>query len=64
MLNNKPIMILAIIQLLAVLEVYAIDCYNKTTDHEFAIKACKTVEEVENYEFRSNGYPEVPKFEI
>lgn len=53
-----------LLQLLAVLEVYAIDCYNKTTDHEFAIKACKTVEEVENYEFRSNGYPEVPKFEI
>ena len=53
-----------LLQILAALEVYAIDCYNKTTDHGFAIKACMTIEEVESYEFRHNGYPEVPKFEI
>ena len=25
-------------QMLSLLEIYAIDCYNKTTDHAFAIK--------------------------
>ena len=49
--------------MLAVLEVYAIDCYNKTTDHEFAIKACATEAEVDAYEFRGVGYPEMPRFE-
>ena len=50
--------------MLSVLEVYAIDCYNKTTDHEFAIKACTTEVEVDAYEFRGVGYPEIPRFEL
>lgn len=49
--------------MLAVLEVYAIDCYNKTTDHEFAIKACTTEVEVAAYDLRV-GYPSIPRFEL
>lgn len=43
--------------MMAHLEVYATQCYNKTTDHEFAIKALATKEEVDGYDFRT-GYPE------
>lgn len=53
-----------LLQMLSVLEVYAIDCYNKTTDHEFAIKACATEAEVDAYEFRGVGYPVIPRFEL
>lgn len=52
-----------LLQMLAVLEVYAIDCYNKTTDHEFAIKALATRDEIEVYDFRI-GYPDIPRFEL
>lgn len=52
-----------LLQMLAVLEVYAIDCYNKTTDHEYAIKALATEAEIEAYDFKV-GYPEVPRFEL
>lgn len=52
-----------LLQMLAVLEVYAIDCYNKTTDHEFAIKALATRAEIEVYDFRI-GYPGIPRFEL
>ena len=52
-----------LLQLLAVLEVYAIDCFNRTTDHEFFIKSLSTIDEIEAYEFRGNGYPEIPRFE-
>lgn len=52
-----------LLQIMATLEVYAIDCYNKTTDHIYAIKALATLEEVEAYDFKV-GYPKVPKFEI
>ena len=53
-----------LLQMMAVLEVYAIDSFNKTTDHEFAIKACTTQVEVDAYEFRGVGYPEIPRFEL
>ena len=52
-----------LLQMLAALEVYAIDCYNKTTDHNYAIKALATLEEVEAYDFKS-GYPEKLTFNI
>lgn len=52
-----------LLQMMAALEVYAIDCYNKTTDHEFAIKALETLEEVEAYDFKV-GYPEKCRFEV
>ena len=53
-----------LLQMMAALEVYAIDSFNKTTDHEFAIKACATEAEVDAYEFRGVGYPEIPRFEL
>ena len=37
-----------LLQMLAALEVYATECYNKTTDHEFAIKAFVSIDEVED----------------
>lgn len=52
-----------LLQMLAVLEVYAIDCYNKTTDHEFAIKSMTSVDEIDAYAFKV-GYPEIPIFEL
>lgn len=52
-----------LLQLMAALEVYAIDCFNKTTDHEFAIKALVTREEIEAYDFKV-GYPDIPRFEL
>lgn len=53
-----------LLQMMAVLEVYAIDSFNKTTDHEFAIKACTSQVEVDAYEFRGVGYPAIPRFEL
>ena len=53
-----------LLQMMAALEVYAIDSFNKTTDHEFAIKACATEAEVDAYEFRGVGYPPIPRFEL
>lgn len=53
-----------LLQMMAVLEVYAIDSFNKTTDHEFAIKACATQVEVDAYVFRGVGYPAIPRFEL
>lgn len=52
-----------LLQILVALELYAVDCYNKTTDHEYAIKALTTKEEIEAYDFKV-GYPEVPRFEL
>ena len=52
-----------LLQMMAALEVYAIECYNKTTDHEFAIKDLETLEEVEAYDFKV-GYPEKLRFEV
>jgi hypothetical protein len=49
--------------MLANLEVYAADCYNKTTDHEFFIKACTTEEEVKLYDYKT-GYPQVLRFQL
>ena len=53
----------SLLGMLAQLEVYAADCYNKTTDHEFAIKACTTEVEVAAYDSRV-GYPSIPRFEL
>lgn len=54
----------SLLQMLAQLEVYAIDCYNRTTDHEFFIKSLETMDEIEAYEFRGNGYPQQLRFEL
>lgn len=52
-----------LLQMMAALEVYAIDCYNKTTDHEFAVQALDSVEAVNAYDYRS-GYPDVLRFDL
>ena len=52
-----------LLQMLAALEVYATECYNKTTDHEFAIKALTTKDEIEAYDF-TVGYPEKLVFNL
>lgn len=52
-----------LLEMLSALEVYAIDCYNKTTDHIFNVNSLTTIEEIENYDYRS-GYPEKLVFDI
>jgi hypothetical protein len=52
-----------LLEMLSALEVYAIDCYNKTTDHIFNVNNLNTIEEIENYDYRS-GYPEKLIFEL
>lgn len=54
----------ALLQMMGILEVYAVDCFNRTTDHEYALRSMQTEEEIERYEFRGNGYPEKPTFEF
>lgn len=50
-------------QMLAALELYALDCYRKTEEHKVAINALTTIEEAENYDC-TQGYPEQLKFEL
>lgn len=45
------------------LEVYAIRCYNKTTDHIYAVKALDNIEDIEEYDFRSD-YPSKLEFSV
>ena len=52
-----------LLQMLSALELYAIECYNKTTDHIFAVNNLQTIEEVENYDYRT-GYPDKLTFEL
>ena len=53
-----------LLEMMATLEVYAIDSFNKTTDHEFAINALPTEAEIDAYEFRGVGYPAKCRFEV
>lgn len=52
-----------LLYMLSSLEVYAIDCYNKTTDHIFAVKSLQSIEEIEAYDY-TVGYPEKLTFNI
>ena len=45
------------LQMFAALEIYAKQCYNVTAQHKIDVMALETVEDVENYNFKS-GYPE------
>jgi len=49
--------------MLARLEVYAAECYNKTTDHTFAINQLTTVEEIKEYDYMAD-YPEKLTFDL
>lgn len=53
----------ALLQMLSALEVYAIDCYNKTTDHLFAVQVLDNVDAIESYDYRK-GYPNVLVFDL
>jgi hypothetical protein len=48
-------------KMLYAIEVYASECYDNTQRHATAIKNLKTIEEVENYNFRE-GYPQRLEF--
>ena len=52
-----------LLSMLSSLEVYAIQCYNKTTDHLYAVEFMKTIEEIELYDYRK-GYPDKLTFEL
>lgn len=51
------------LDMLQQLEIYAIQCYNKTTDHIYAVQALETKEEIEDYVYMT-GYPEKITFNI
>ncbi len=53
-----------LLQMMAALEVYAVDCFNKTTDHEFALKSLMTKEEIMEYRYEGVGYPEKLTFNL
>lgn len=50
-------------EMLATLELYALDCYRKTEEHKAAINVATTIEEVESYDY-TQGYPEKLNFEV
>lgn len=50
-------------QMLAALELYALDCYRKTEEHKATINALSVIEEVEQYDV-TLGYPEQLRLEI
>ena len=52
-----------LLKMLTALEVYAVDCYNRTTDHIISVKALGDIESVRSYDITS-GYPEKLKFEL
>ena len=51
------------LQMLDELEYYAIQCYDNTQHHLVNVSNITTMEELENYDYRS-GYPEMLRFEI
>lgn len=42
--------------MLNALELYALNCYNVTQSHIAAVRLLQTIEEIENYDYKS-GYP-------
>lgn len=45
------------IKLLHQLELYALECFDRTEEHKSAVRKLKSVEEVKKYDYRT-GYPE------
>lgn len=52
-----------LLDMLAQLEIYAAECYNKTTDHIFAINAFSNIDELKEYKFNT-GYPNKLIFDL
>lgn len=50
-------------QMLAALELYALDCYRKTEEYKMTINTLSVIEEVENYDC-TQGYPEQLHLEV
>lgn len=53
----------AAIQMLSALELYALECYNKTAEHRVNVENLLSIEEVSNYDY-TEGYPEKLSFNI
>lgn len=53
----------AAIQMLSALELYALECYNKTAEHKVAVQSLSTVEAINNYDY-TQGYPSKLQFTI
>lgn len=53
----------AAIQMLSELEIYALNCYNKTAEHKAKVAALETVDEIKNYNYKE-GYPTCPSFDL
>lgn len=53
----------SLLAMLSALEVYAIKCYNKTTDHIYAVNALESIDEVNSYDY-TVGYPEKLVFNL
>lgn len=51
------------IQMLSALELYALDCYNKTAEHKVNVQSLSSIEEVRNYGY-TQGYPSKLEFTI
>lgn len=51
------------IQLLSVLEMYALECFNVTAAHKKAVAEMSTVEEVLGYDYKK-GYPEMQTMSV
>ena len=60
---SLPISCEILIEILRDLECYAIDCYNVTTDHIFAVKKLTNIEEINRYDY-TVGYPAHLTFDI
>ena len=53
----------AAIQMLSALELYALECYNKTAEHKVNISSLKSVGAISRYDY-TEGYPNKLKFTI
>lgn len=53
----------AAIQMLSSLELYALDCYNKTAEHKVNVSNLNSIEEISNYNY-TEGYPEKLSFNV
>jgi hypothetical protein len=64
-LNGQPykLPIDTVLQMLVVVELYAIECYNVTEQHIANVKALTDINRVWNYRY-TKGYPERPRFEV
>ena len=51
------------IQLLSVLEMYALECFNVTASHKAAVGELNSIEEVEAYDYKT-GYPKMLEMSV